>query len=335
MLRKRRRQGGGENGAFDLSDSDDGGEAKRRMKRRQFAKMQKALFADERIGKIAENPRNAAFLKSIEDRGSDDEWDFGPGAAEDEAVEDSQGQSHGQDKIPDSQPGGAAASLADEKPNLGRKRNRNEPDPTARLPPALRRAKDPLAGVRATSLTDVRRSLSDLLDDTSAIPATDPAEGSDGEDEQRREGASGANKENRRPAVVDRITLKRAGSSNVGGGGASSRLAFAVSASAGAGVFKAPSLLKKTTTAAHASLASQASTSSHAAGPPTAGGGFGDDAKLRKNAGKRSGINFFARENERREKIRESEKRREAKKWKGAEGRSKLVGGLFGGGQFE
>ena len=54
-----------------------------------------------------------------------------------------------------------------------------------------------------------------------------------------------------------------------------------------------------------------------------------------RHAGKRSGINFFARENERREKIRESEKRREAKKWKGAEGRSKLVGGLFGGGQFE
>lgn len=335
MLRKRRRQGGGENGAFDLSDSDDGGEAKRRMKRRQFAKMQKALFADERIGKIAENPRNAAFLKSIEDRGSDDEWDFGPEAPEgEEAVKDSQSQSQGQDKIPDSQPGGAAVSRADAPPNLGRKRTRNEPDPTARLPPALRRPKDPLAGVRATSLTDVRRSLSDLLDDASVIPATDPAEASDGEDESRRAaGPSGSNKENRRPAVVDRIALKRAGSSSVGGGSSSSRLAFAASASAGAGVFKAPSLLKKTTTAAaHASsLVTQDSSSSTRA----AAGGFGDDAKLRKNAGKRSGINFFARENERREKIRESEKRREAKKWKGAEGRSKLVGGLFGGGQFE
>ena len=276
-------------------------------------------------------------MKSIEDRGSDDEWDFGPEASEGEVVEHPQSQ--GQDKIPDSQPGGGAAGRADERPNLGRKRNRNEPDPTARLPPALRRTKDPLAGVRATSLTDVRRSLSDLLDDTSVIPATDPAEGSDGEDEQRRAGASGANKENRRPAVVDRITLKRAGSSSVG---ATSRLAFAASAGGGGGggtgVFRAPSLLKKTT-AANASLVSQASTS-HAAsagggGGTTAAGGFGDDAKLRKNAGKRSGINFFARENERREKIRESEKRREAKKWKGAEGRSKLVGGLFGGGQFE
>ncbi|KAJ2972685.1 hypothetical protein NUW58_g9134 [Xylaria curta] len=74
MLRKRRRGGDGHD--FDLSDSDDGGEARRRMKRRQFAKMQKALFADERIGKIAENPRNAAFLKSIEDIKKDDEWDF-------------------------------------------------------------------------------------------------------------------------------------------------------------------------------------------------------------------------------------------------------------------
>ncbi len=45
----RRKRGAGD---YDLSDSDDGGEAKRRMKRRQFAKMQKALFADERVSNI-------------------------------------------------------------------------------------------------------------------------------------------------------------------------------------------------------------------------------------------------------------------------------------------
>ena len=63
---------------------------------------------------------------------------------------------------------------------------------------------------------------------------------------------------------------------------------------------------------------------------------FGEDGgKLKKNAGKRSGINYFAHENERRAKVAEAEKRREAKKWKGAEGRGKVVSGLFRGGSFE
>src|SRR5436190_19002525 len=69
----RRKRGGDWN---DLDDDDDGGEARRRLKRRQFAKMQRALFADERISKVAENPRNQAFLRTIEDRGSDDDMDF-------------------------------------------------------------------------------------------------------------------------------------------------------------------------------------------------------------------------------------------------------------------
>src|SRR5258706_2675671 len=70
MLRRKRGQD------YDLSDSDDGGEARRRMKRREFAKMRKALLEDERIGKIAENPKKLAFLHAIEDRDEDDEVDF-------------------------------------------------------------------------------------------------------------------------------------------------------------------------------------------------------------------------------------------------------------------
>ena len=46
MLRRKR-------GAdYDLSDSDDEGEARRRRKQREFAKMRKALLEDEEIGKI-------------------------------------------------------------------------------------------------------------------------------------------------------------------------------------------------------------------------------------------------------------------------------------------
>ncbi|KAI1113940.1 hypothetical protein F5Y14DRAFT_416355 [Nemania sp. NC0429] len=347
MLRKRRR--GGDGNDFDLSDSDDGGEARRRMKRRQFAKMQKALFADERISKIAENPRNAAFLKSIEDMKDDDEWDFGENFAENTSTsgDDSQSQNASQaDKaIPDSQP-----------PTTGRKRSRTD-DHAPRPGPSERRVRDT---ARPSTLAEVRRSLSTLLDEPNAstgsvIPATDF--GSDSEEERERPSTSRSNKENRRlggranVAVVDRITLKRNSSSLLStsgtgtGAGASAKLAFTAPSAAGSGGFRVPALLRRATTNSSKLVSNSnptASTTSTTTTTTTSSSGslnkaasFGDDGKLKKNAGKRSGINYFAHENERRAKVAEAEKRREARKWKGAEGRGKIVGGLFGSGAFE
>ncbi|KAI1657363.1 MRC1-like domain-containing protein [Daldinia decipiens] len=336
MLRKRRR--GGDNNDFDLSDSDDGGEARRRMKRRQFAKMQKALFADERIGKIAENPRNAAFLKSIEDRNSDDEWDFAENFADgapDSADSDSQSHSQGQDVS------AAEQSIPNSQPTNGDRKRTHADDHVARPPPNARRTR---GGVRPSSITDVRRELSDLLDEPngsamSIIPATEI--GSDGEDEERPT-TSSSNKENRRSevSVVDRIKLKRDSSSlstTSNGAAGSSRLAFAApSASGSSGLFKVPALLRRATTNSLISNSSTSTTSSSSAPTAAASLAGGDDGKLlKKTAGKRSGINYFARENERRAAVAEAEKRREAKKWKGVEGRGKVVGGLFGGGKFE
>lgn len=362
MLRKRRRGGGaaGGNGEFDLSDSDDDGEARRRLKQKQFAKMQKALFADERIGKIAENPRNAAFLKSIEDRGSDDEWNFDENFADERAEIEEESQSQegnkgkddeAEERIPDSQPAATA--------NLGRKRTRTDPlEPAARPAPHLRKAKD---GAKPSSIVDVRRSLSSLLEDLngsvgSIIPATDPNSDSEGE-EQAPMGSISANKENRRPgyvAVVDRISLKRSGSSTMSNTSASSRLAFAApaanaTAGSASGMFKVPALLRRATTNSLISQTSSSSSSSTAAANNNStattvynpehhvskAAGFGEDAKLKKSAGKMSGINYFARENERREKMKVVERKREERKWKGVEGRGKVVGGLFGGGRFE
>ncbi|KAI1177191.1 MRC1-like domain-containing protein [Nemania sp. FL0916] len=349
MLRKRRRGGDGHD--FDLSDSDDGGEARRRMKRRQFAKMQKALFADERIGKIAENPRNAAFLKSIEDLDHGEEWDFGENFAADATStsgDDSQSQNANQadQAIPDSQP-----------PALGRKRSRGDDHAARPGPSERRRIRE---GARPSSIAEVRRSLSTLLDEPNAstgsvIPATEPGSDSDG-DEQRLS-TSPSNKENRRRtrhtggAFVDRIALKRNSSSSLSTGGtsASTKLAFTATSTTSSG-FKVPALLRRATTNSTKLLSSNpnsttsSSTSSTTMGHASAGRGsgslnkaasFGDDGKLKKTAGKRSGINYFAHENERRARVADAEKRREAKKWKGAEGRSKAVGSLFGRGSFE
>ncbi|KAB5555001.1 MRC1-like domain-containing protein [Coniochaeta sp. 2T2.1] len=335
MLRRKR-------GAdYDLSDSDDGGEAKRRMKRRQFAKMQKALFSDERISKVAENPRTQAFLKTIEDRGSDDEMDFlfAPSAPVPDSQDDSQSQE--KDVVPNSQPQAA----------------------TTRAPAAQRRTK---IDRKPTTIGDIRASLSNLLDEPasglSVIPSTDLESSDHSADEADAEDDDAAtitetdsNKENHNPnprrttagraAVVDRITLKRNSSSSVSTDSSSStstssrtgRLAFAAPASS-AGGFKVPALLRRATTNSLMSGGSTAGSSVSTLGAAAAtsgGGGFGEEGKIKRNAGKKSGINYFARENERRAAVKESEKRREARKWKGAEGRGKVVGNLFGGGKFE
>lgn len=326
----RRKRGGAD---YDLSDSDDGGEARRRMKRRQFAKMQKALFADERVSKVAENPRNQAFLRTIEDVGSDDDMDFiferpAPTATP------ASGDTSSQDReaavaIPDSQPGPSVTTTA--------------ATSAERLPaPQRRRARD---DKKPVSIGQIRESLSNLLEEpntSSVIPSTDLASDSDDDDKDasnnhRPQGSS--DKENRRHrthvAIVDRITLKRNASSSSSTSTTTSdgRRRQAFTATGSSSTFKVPALLRRATTNSLASTTSTSTTTS------TTSGGIGEDAKIRSkpsgNGGRRSGVNYFARENERRAAAAESERRREARRWKGAEGRGSVVGGLFGGGKFE
>lgn len=312
----------------DLSDSDDGGEANRRRKRREFAAMQKALYADERVSKVAENPRNQAFMQTIQDAGSDDEMDFlfAPQPKPDSPNSTSgDSQERGMTVLDSQPPVDAAAGRA---------------VPSRRAPANERRTK---TDRKPTSLGGIRETLSSLFDDPSShthVSATDLS--SDGGD-SASEGESGsANKENANPRrrgagpVVDRISLKRQGSSNVSAGsGSGAKMAFFAGASSSAsanGGFKVPALLRKATTN---SLISNGSSSSGGAGGGASAGGFGDDTKIKKNAGKRSGVSYLARETDRRAKLVEGEKRREEKKFRAVEGRQKVVGGLFGKGKFE
>lgn len=340
MLRRKR-------GAdYDLSDSDDGGEARRRMKRRQFAKMQKALFADERVKKMAENPGNQAFLRTIEDRGSDDEMDFldivdAPASQ----AEESQSQSESSEQLqpqPQPQP---QTTIPDSQP---RKKPLGHAGDNSRAPAHMRRTKD---GKKPSNIGEVRETLSDLLEDgrhASVIPATEVGSDSEDEDEEDARPASRGNKENRSPAsrrsrnvVVDRISLKRNASSSLS---SSSRLAFATTGASSSSSFRVPgSLLRRATT--NSSLLSTGSTttttgtssssSATAAGAGGSGSGFGEEAKIKKGAGKKSGINGFARDSDKLARVQENERRRQEKKVRGAESRAGLVGGLLGKGSFE
>lgn len=323
---RRKRQGNWD----DLSDSDDGGEARRRMKRRQFAKMQRALLADERISKVAENPRNQAFLRTIEDRGSDDEMEFifaPPPAPPVESQEPQASETRRAAVIPNSQPQTIAA-----------------PNP--------RRTK---ASKKPSSIGEIRETLSNLLEEpyntSSLVPATELGLSDDElEDEHLRPGSShsnssgSSNKENRNPRrsrpvpeVIDRINLKRSSST----ASASNKLAFTNATSSSSGGFKVPALLRRATTNSLLSTSSSTSgtstttgtnTNTNRAGRPTGGA---ENIKIKKPAGKRSGVSYLARETERRAALAEAERRREVRKFRGAEGRVKAVGGLFGGGQFE
>lgn len=56
---------------------------------------------------------------------------------------------------------------------------------------------------------------------------------------------------------------------------------------------------------------------------------------VKRGGSRTSGIAYQARETERRKAVEEGEKKREKRKFKGAERRREAVGGLFGKGSFE
>ncbi|CAK7214653.1 hypothetical protein SCUCBS95973_002220 [Sporothrix curviconia] len=375
MLRRKRGAGGA--GDYDLSDSDDGGEARRRMKRRQFARMQKALFADERVSKVASNPRNQAFLRTIEDRGSDDEMDFiFDGVAEVAATATASSASpapagspaaDATTSIPDSQPSAAANA---------QKQQLQKPQTHPR-----RRRLSATNGKKPANMGEIRESLSSLLEDYNNVGGNlsivaDSEFGSDGEDDDysNGNGQAMANKGSHPAAastagpglltrrhgrshnvqVVDRINLKRnhssstmSSSSSTTGSEAASTSSVPAAAAApymGPTGFRMPALLRRATTNSLVSNGSSASSSGNASSNSSSSSRAGgadklgstlDGGKIKKNASKMSGIHSFARENERRAALAESDKRRQAKKMKSAEGRSRAVGGLFSAGKFE
>lgn len=330
MLRRKR-------GAdYDLSDSDDGGEARRQRKRKEFAKMRKALLTDERLGKIAENPKRQAFLRAIEDRGSEDEMDFLDDFAEPD--QNSQSQSQNEElhmRVPDSQP---PVVMGPPK----RKLSHDAGDAGNRPPPHLRRTQP---SKKPSNLVEIRESLSSLFEDLDSL--TSPLEpGSDTDDEPEVDEKSDLGpfedkeKENWDPfarrktsvPVVDRISLKRASSNDLS---TNTRLAFSAASSTSG--FKVPPLLRRATT--NSSLTSGTSSSASSVSGVTSAtermaGGAGSDG-IKRGGGKNSGVHYFARESERRVALLKTEKQREKKRFKGVETRRKVVGGLFGGGKFE
>ncbi|GFF67932.1 hypothetical protein IFM61392_00620 [Aspergillus lentulus] len=289
---------------FDLDDSDDELLARRRQKQREFARMRKALLADEKIGEIAENPKKAAFFKAIEDRDSDDDTglDFlddeqGPGSQEDS----SQGVAS---DAPQQQ------SAAEESNKRKRPLEPSAEDINNRPPPHLRRKPASAISKKPATLAEIRETVSfltetpeyDSFHEDASIDDVDDAQ-HDGEDdsgsaqEQPKETfAVPSHPRRTRGPVVDRLALLRQASSNSATSASSSnRLAFF----AGGGndlSFRPPPLLRKTTTSSSSSSTSSKSDSSKRVTKPAIGA----------SVAKKGAVNYYtaAREREREREIR-------------------------------
>ncbi len=319
MLRKKR-------GAdFDLSDSDDDAEARKKRKRIEFAKMRKALLADENVGKIAEDPKKLAFLQSIEDRNPDDDFAFLDLPAEDtfnveiDTQEDSNSQSQ-QPPLPAPQTSKRKRPLADSTPGSGNMR----PPPTARRTATAK---------RPATLAEIRESVSFLIEDPGSITIAQEPSSSASEDEGNRH--NGTHQNPRRTSanpIIDRLSLKRAESTSTS---TSTRLAFHdATTSSAIGGFKVPSLLRRATTSLiHAGGADANGISTAALTERAAGGGEKGDF-VRRGGTKRSSVTFVGRERERSAVVEGVERRRREERERAARGRRGGLGEL-GVGSFE
>lgn len=148
----RRRRGADDD--FDLDDSDDERIARRRAKQREFAKMRRALLADDKIGALADNPKKAAFFKAIEDREVEADFDL-------EFLEEKEGGSQGessQDVAPEEQ------SAENESNNRKRPLEPSAEDTTNRPPPRLRRTPASAMSKKPATLAEIRETLSFLTE---------------------------------------------------------------------------------------------------------------------------------------------------------------------------
>ncbi len=337
---------------IDLSDDSDDGDARRRRKQHEFAKMRKALLADENIGKIADNPKKLAFLRAIEDREKiDDDEDDGLSfldRADDDATLDSQ-TAAGED----SQSQAPA-------PQNKRKRPLEDSIPDAgnrRPPPHLRRA---YKLKKPATLAEIRESVSFLVEEPHAdTPVALGLDSSDVEDNDNNKNNNNNNDpdndndthqhapnsptrdpsaHHRRRAtnpIIDRIALKRTASAaaTTGTNSSGTKLAFhdPSSASALPSAFRVPSLLRRATTQVTGSATANNHGVTERMATATAGG---EKMKMKMGGSKKSSINYFAREAERRALVEGRVREREVGRVKGAVARGR-VGGFFGPGRFE
>lgn len=297
------------------------------MKRREFAKMRKALLENENVSKIAEDPKKLAFLRAIEDRADHDDLDFLDRPAEDsfrvepDTQEDPESKS--QIALPEPTLGKRKRPLQESVPNKG----------NMRPPPSARRTQAPK---KPATLAEIRESVSFLIEEPGSMNVAPDPSSSASEDEFNPRDETQHNPRSRRNPnpnpIIDRLSLKRAESATAS---STSRLAFhdPSTTNSSIGGFKVPSLLRRATTTDLAVENHGITTMATATTERAAGGGEKGDF-VRRGGTKKSSVNYFARELEKNKVIEGVERRRKEEREREAKGRKMRLGGL-GIGSFE
>jgi mediator of replication checkpoint protein 1 len=165
MLRRKR------GGDFDeLDDSDDDMADRRRRKQEEFARMRRALLADENVNKLAQNPKQEAFFHAIEDLDDFAGADFlDDGGDDDGVVPDTQTDDADEDKEnrpvdaeSQSQPVATKRKLIDA--FAGDEKAESRPSKRTQAPAAARS--------KIFNPVELRKSLSFICDETVMVPAT-------------------------------------------------------------------------------------------------------------------------------------------------------------------
>ncbi|OOQ81817.1 hypothetical protein PEBR_43289 [Penicillium brasilianum] len=283
----RRRRGGDDD--FDLDDSDDERLARQREKQREFAKMRRALLADDKIGQLAEDPKKAAFFKAIEDREVEDDFEL-------DFLEENAGDSQNEASQD-------AAQEQDDSAQDSKKRKRpleaSAEDATNRPPPHLRRTAASAMSKKPATLAEIRETLSFLtetpeydsfhedasVDEDESVEDTEDS--STGNEEAYSEEASSQSKDGfavpshprrTRGVVVDRLALLRQASSNSASGttsGASANTKFAFHSGGNSESpigFRPPQLLRRVTTGSSSSSSSTTSSNASRVAQPAPSG---------------------------------------------------------------
>ena len=312
---------------FDLSDSDDDAEARQRRKRREFARMRKVLLENENVGKIAEDPKKLAFLRAIEDHEDEDDLDFLACPAEDSFIVGPDTQ-----EDPESQ-----SQLALPEPTLSKRQRplrESVPDKSNMRPPASARRTQ--APKKPATLAEIRESVSFLIEEPGLINIAPDPSSSASEDECNSRDENQHHPRRRRNSnpnpIVDRLSLKRAESATAS---STSRLAFhdPSTTNPSIGGFKLPSLLRRATTTDLA-VDNHGITTLATATPESAAGGGEKGDFVRRGGTKKSSVNYFARELEKRKILEGVERRRKEEREREAKGRTMRLGAL-GVGSFE
>ncbi|KAF7506119.1 hypothetical protein GJ744_012270 [Endocarpon pusillum] len=163
----RRKRGAADD--LDVSDEEDAIARRREVKRREFARMRRELLKDEAVGKIAEDKKKQAFLKSIEDRDAAEDEDIAVGEVE-QTAEDTQWQTRSAEESSSQ----TDISMIDDQSQRKRPLEPSTADVINRQAPSHRRTSNQIGIVqrKPSTLAEIREQVSILMDEPNSQSGT-------------------------------------------------------------------------------------------------------------------------------------------------------------------